>query len=127
MNKELWKNKTVNFCKKINGKTKDIALLCVLGFALIWVGWLVFHADDTQNVSNVQPTATEVRVMQLLQEIDGVGDANVMIYETEEGIQSVAVVCEGGNDFRVIMNVRGAVAAALGTNEKIIKVYLKKE
>ena len=127
MNKELWDNKTSNFLKKINGKTKDIVLLCMLAIALIWVSWLVFHTDDTKNVSSIQPTSTESRVMQLLREIEGVGEANVMIYETDEGIQSVAVVCEGGNDLRVIMNVRSAVAAALGTNEKIVKVYLKKE
>ena len=127
MSKETWKNKSVNLCKKVNGKVKDIVLLCVLGFALIVGAWMIFHAEDTQNVSNFQPTATELRVMQLLQEIDGVGEANVMIYETEEGIQSVAVVCEGGNDLRVIMNVRSAVSAALGTNEKIIRVYLKKD
>jgi len=127
LNKELWDNKTSNFLKKINGKTKDIVLLCMLAIALIWVSWLVFHTDDTKNVSSIQPTSTESRVMQLLREIEGVGEANVMIYETDEGIQSVAVVCEGGNDLRVIMNVRSAVAAALGTNEKIVKVYLKKE
>ena len=127
MNKELWDNKTSNFLKKINGKPKDIVLLCMLAIALIWVSWLVFHTDDTKNVSSIQPTSTESRVMQLLREIEGVGEANVMIYETDEGIQSVAVVCEGGNDLRVIMNVRSAVSAALGTNEKIVKVYLKKE
>ena len=55
------------------------------------------------------------------------GDVNVMICESEDGVQSVVVVCEGANDLRVNMNIREAVAAALGTDEKSVKIYLMKE
>ncbi len=65
--------------------------------------------------------------MRLLEEIEGVGEANVMICENEEGVQSVVVVCDGANDLRVVINVREAVAAALGTEENAVKIYLKKE
>ena len=62
-----------------------------------------------------------------MEEIDGVGDANVIVYEAEDGAKSVVVVCEGANNLRVVMNVREAVAAALGTEVKAVKIYLKKE
>ena len=127
MNKDVLNVKAGNFYKKISGKIKDIIILSVLAIALIFTAWMIFHAEEAQDVASFQPTETEARVMQLLQEMDGVGDANVMIYETEEGIHSVAVVCEGANDFQVVMNIRSAVAAALGTKEKNIRVYLKKE
>ena len=40
---------------------------------------------------------------------------------------ALVVVCEGANDFQVVMHVREAVAAALGTEQKAVKIYLKKE
>lgn len=70
---------------------------------------------------------SEQKLCALLKEIDGVGDVNVMICESEDGVQSVVVVCEGANDLRVNMNIREAVAAALGTDEKSVKIYLMKE
>ena len=62
----------------------------------------------------------------LLNEINGVGEVDVMIHETEEGVQSVVVVCEGAENLLVNMHIREAVAAALGTDEKSVKIYLKK-
>ena len=70
---------------------------------------------------------SEQRLCSLLKEIDGVGEVNVMICEGEDGVESVVVVCEGANDLRVNMNIREAVAAALGTDEKSVKIYLMKE
>ena len=127
MSKDTLKNKMENFYKNMGGKVKDIVLLGVLAIVLILAAWLIFHTEDSEEAVSIQPTQTEARVMRLLQEIDGVGDANVIIYETEDGVQSVAVVCEGANDLRVVMNVRSAVSAALGTEEKLVRVYLKKE
>ena len=71
-------------------------------------------------------TETERKISLLLEEIEGVGKASVMVCETEEGILGAVVVCEGANDIRVNINVREAVATALGTEEKAVKIYLKK-
>ena len=60
-------------------------------------------------------------------EIDGVGNVRVMICEDEDGVESVVVVCEGANDLRVNMDIREAVSAALGTDEKSVKIYQMKE
>ena len=90
--------------------------------------WKIFYTEDTATAyesSNV--SQTETRVERLLEEIEGVGNASVMVCETEEGVQGVVVVCEGANDLQVLLNVREAVSAALGTDPKSIKIYLKKE
>ena len=47
-------------------------------------------------------------------------------HETDEGVQSVVVVCEGANNLQVVIDVREAVASAVGTQEKNVKIYLKK-
>ena len=110
------------------GKIKDVLLLAALGFALLLVSWQVFRGEDsTSTIQSSALSENERKISRLLQEINGVGRADVMICETEEGVQSVVVVCDGANDLQVIMNIREAVSAALGTEGKSVKIYLKKE
>ena len=115
------------YIKKLNGKIKEFAIVLVVGVLLVFFSWQIFHADDKNASLEVSATETEKKVMRLLEEIEGVGSAQVIVYETEEGPKNVVVVCEGANNLRVVMNVREAVAAALGTEEKAVKIYLKKE
>lgn len=113
---------------KLDSRIKDVLLLGVLALVLVVAAWKIFYKDETkETLSVVQSSESEEKVGRLLREIEGVGDANVMICETEDGVTGVVVVCEGANDLQVIMNVREAVAAALGTEEKAVKIYLKKE
>lgn len=129
MNKEI--NKIPQSIKQkrfFDGRTRDIFFLSVLALILIFAAWKTFQTDDKESMqTSAIMSENEAKVSRLLGEIDGVGEANVMICETEEGVQSVVVVCEGAEDLQVIMHVREAVAAALGTEEKAVKIYLKKE
>ncbi len=127
MNRMMGKGSLKNFFKRIDGRVKDIFLLAALALVLVFSAWQIFHTEEATATSAVGMTETERKVMRLLEEIDGVGEANVIVYETEDGPKSVVVVCEGANNLRVVMNVREAVAAALGTEEKAVKIYLKKE
>lgn len=128
MNKvEQGKTQSGNIFKRMDGRIKDILLLSVLGLVLFAAAWQIFHTEETETVVATGTTDAETKVMQLLQEMEGVGEANVMICENEEGVQSVVVVCDGANSIRVMMNIREAVAAALGTEENAVKIYLKKE
>ena len=113
----------------VNGRVKDLLLIGVLAIVLFYAAWKIFRGDAVDKTVNeeLQLTETEVKVMRLLQEIDGVGEASVIVCESEDSVKSVVVVCEGANDLRVVMNVREAVAAALDTEQKSIKIYLKKE
>lgn len=114
--------------KKIKERWKDLLLLAILALALLFAAWKVFHKDNSDSESvSLSMTEAEAKVSRLLQEIEGVGDAEVIVCETENGEKSVVVVCEGANNLRVIMNVREAVAAAVGTDENLVKIYLKKE
>lgn len=111
-----------------NGRIRDILLLSALALLLVFAVWKIFYTGDTKNVSGMTGgSESEQRLCSLLKEIDGVGEVNVMICEGEDGVESVVVVCEGANDLRVNMNIREAVAAALGTDEKSVKIYLMKE
>ena len=108
-------------------RIKEALFLCGLAMLLIIVVWQVFGKNSKNASSEITYSEKELKVARLLEKMEGVGDAEVMIYEGEGEVESVVVLCEGAEDIRVIMSVREAVATALGTEEKKIKVYLKKE
>ena len=111
-----------------SGRVKDLLLIGVLGLVLFYTAWQIFQEDDlAKTAAQFELSETETRVMRILQEIDGVGEASVVVCESQDEIKSVVVICEGANNLRVVMNVREAVAAALDTDQKLIKIYLKKD
>jgi hypothetical protein len=113
--------------KRKKWQTRDLWIVCLLGLVVLVSVWFVFREDGFSSAVSTNANEAERNVSALLSQMEGVGDAEVMICETEDGVQSVVVVCEGARDLQVIINVREAVAAALGTQEKAVKVYLKKE
>ena len=123
MNSEREKRKKFRFDNRI----KDICILAVLALVLVFASWKIFGSEKEVEETASTLSQTEEKISRLLEEMDGVGEASVMICETEEGVQSAVVVCEGANNLQVIMDIREAVASALGTKEKSVKVYLKKE
>ena len=120
-------NETQRKKRTIDKSIKDFLLLGIAAITLLFVAGKVFSNDEKNSVYVTEWTATEERVVRLLNEMDGVGEAEVIVYETEKGVESVVVVCEGASSLKVSMNVREAVSAALGVEEKSIKIYLKKE
>lgn len=114
------------FFGRFKGKTRDVILLGILALVLLFAVWKIFYTKDTKDVFSVSELSdNEIKVMRLLREIEGVGEASVVVCEAENEVQSVVIVCEGANDFRVVMDVREAVAAALNTQQKAVKIYLK--
>ena len=106
-------------------KYKDIIIVGVFAIILVFFVWTTFYKDDTS--TNTVLTENESKLCEILSKIDGVGQAEVMICEDEDSVKSVVVVCQGANNLQVVMDVREAVCAALGTSEKSVKVYLLKE
>ena len=106
-------------------KWKDWLLIGVLAAVLLFAVSRVFQKSEKESVTTAM-TETEIKVSRLLQEIQGVGDAEVIVCEEENGVKTVVVVCDGAKNIRVVLNVREAVAAALGTDEKSVKIYQKK-
>ncbi len=101
-------------------------IMGILALVLFYTAWKIFQVDGEEEASFAL-SENEVKIMRLLQEIDGVGEASVVVYEEGTEVKSVVVVCEGANDLRVVMNVREAVATAMNTSQQSVKIYLKKE
>lgn len=121
----------VSLKEKINGifsgKVKDILLVGLLALVLFYTAWRIFADENTTQAAEFSLSESEAKIMRLLKEIDGVGEASVVVCEDEDEVKSAVVVCEGANNLRVVMNIREAVATALNTDQKSIKIYLKKE
>ena len=115
----------VSWKENLRGKWKDFLIIGVLAVVLLFSVSRVFKKDDAKSVVT-QGTETEMKISRLLQEIQGVGRAEVIVCETEDGEKNVVIVCDGAKDIRVVMDVREAVATALGTEEKSVKIYQKK-
>lgn len=111
---------------KFNERSKDLLLIFGLAIVIFAMAQLVFRGNQDTELT-FHENETEQRVSKLLEEIEGVGSAEVMICETEEGVKSVVVVCDGAKDLQVLLNVREAVGSALGIQQNAVKIYLKKE
>ncbi|MBQ5926296.1 MAG: hypothetical protein IIX01_00030 [Clostridia bacterium] len=111
-----------------NERIKDVVLLSVLALALCFAVWKIFltKSDRSQTVS-AKKTEQEIALEELLSQIDGAGEVRVMIGIDEEEITSVVIVCDGAKNIRVNTELREAAATALGTQEKNVKIYLKKD
>ncbi len=112
--------------RRIDGRIKDFAVVIALAIALGFSVWKVFYQTEDTALGVSGMSATEQKISRMLSQMEGVGDAEVMVHETEEGVKGAIVVCSGAKDFQVLISVREAVATALGTEQKDVKIYLKK-
>ena len=103
---------------------KEIVLIGGLAILLIIACWQVFIKEDVVNTA-VPSSAEETRLKEILEKIDGVGSAEVMISDGETNEKGVVIVCEGANNISVLIDVREAAATALGINQQNVKIYLK--
>lgn len=120
----LENNSLKNKLKKL--QLKEVILFSVLAILLLFAAWKVFGSPSSKEQS-VAATETEKKLVAILETIDGVGEVELMVTETEDGKKGVVVVCDGAKDIRVLISVREAVATALGTEEKNVKIYMKKD
>ena len=106
-------------------KWKEACLYAVIALLLLLAVWIAFFKQNGNR--EAIKSSTEVKLIELLEGIRGVGEADVMICETEDGAKSVVVVCDGASNFNVMLSVREAVATALNLDQKSVKIYLKKD
>jgi hypothetical protein len=107
-------------------KIKQILWMGLLVLLLLFCCFGVF-LQPTATVDGAVQSETEQKIGQMLSQMQGVGEASVVICQTEEGVESVVVVCEGAKQLQTVVNIREAVATALGIEQKAVKIYLKKQ
>lgn len=115
--------KVLNFVKD----NKKIIIVVIL--IIVLVGTIYFlngaKKKESSQVSAVEQSETEAKLSSILNMIDGVGSASVMINENKEGITGVIIVCDGANSIMVRNDILNAVSTALNIEKNIIVIYSK--
>ena len=117
-------------------KLRDVLLVSCLALLLVFAVWKIFYTPSsasrfsagnagTSAAATDSASEKEKSLAAFLSEMDGVGTGEVRICEDENGVMSVAVVCDGAKNILVNSNIREAVSAALGVDEKNVKIYPK--
>ena len=131
----------VEKCKKIKG----FEIICALVIAVIAICIYFSVNAITSNSTKAQETTTQTQsglsqeIQDILSEIDGVGDCQVLItykvgQDTQEvgalnstdNIQGVVVVAQGGKDAYVRIKIVNALCTLLKIDANNIQIFEKK-
>lgn len=111
--------------KNFISRYKRIIVVSGLLVLLIAVAILLF-GNSSQSLTVNSPSTrseTEAKLIRILSEIDGVGRAEVMINEGQDGVEGVVIVCQGANSIMTRNDVINAVKVALKVDKNKIAVY----
>jgi len=109
-------------------KQNKNALIVLLLLAALIVIAIFLNGNKSLSVaktggSSQNKSATELKLESILSEIKGVGQAEVMINESEDGIDGVIVVCSGGNNLMTRSDILNVVSTVLNVKENNIAIY----
>jgi hypothetical protein len=114
--------------KKLNNLLKAnktiliiIALIVVLIIAVLFID--KYNSTNETSTTSVNQTESERKLESILSAMEGVGQTQILINETDEGIYGVIIVCEGANNIMVRNNILNAVSTALNIEKNIIAIY----
>lgn len=104
---------------------KNIVIIALLLALFVAIAFALYGSKSSVStvVADADKTPTEIKLTRILSEIDGVGKAEVMINEGENGINGVIIVCEGAYNIMTRNDILNAVSTALGVDRGNIAIY----
>lgn len=109
--------------KVLENRTARIVLFCVLALLLLAAIWRVFFAGESA-VGSYDETEKEARISAMLERVEGIEDASVMIVEEDGRAVSAIVVYSGEDSILSRMRILEIASSALGLPKKKVQVYL---
>lgn len=114
---------TEKFKKLFKNKVFRMILAGVAAFLLLFAVWRVFFRKTEPASADYVPTDTEARLARLLEKIEGVEGATVMIGEEKGEAVSAVVIVRGDLGLLTRMRIVDAAANALGIARQDVLVY----
>jgi uncharacterized protein YpmB len=113
--------KVIDYVKE----NKKIIIVTILVALLIGAIYFINNSTSTKNTSSTEESysETELKLINILSNIQGVGATNVLINQSEDNILGVVIVCEGANNIMVKNDILNAVSTALNIQKDIIAIY----
>ena len=104
---------------------KKIIIVVLLIVLLIGAVYLIDKSKNaaSTSVENYSKSQAELKLIEILSNIEGVGNTDVMINENDGEILGVVIVCEGAKNIMTRNNILNAVSTALNIDKKIIAIY----
>lgn len=118
--------KGVEIKKLFQNKAVRYILICVGALILLLLVWKFFFSDSAGKNGAYARTDAEERLCTLLEEIDGVKKATVMITETDGKQVGAVIVFDGTDSLLTRIRVIDVTAAALNVERGNILVYASK-
>lgn len=114
--------------KLIDYLKSNIKMIVVVTIIILLIGIVfIINSNDNKETSytstDIQKSETEIKLARLLTNIEGVGDSDVMINESEGTITGVVIVCRGADNIMTRNDILNAVSTALNINKSIIAIY----
>lgn len=107
----------------------NVKVIIVAAIVAVLVG-IVLVLNSVEKGKSTQPAAvaankteTELKLAGLLNNMKGVGEADVMINESEGEILGVVIVCQGADNIMTRNDILNAVSTALNISKSIIAIY----
>ncbi len=97
-----------------------------LGVALILLLILVYQVFFGQNSANFEQNSQESRLSALLEQLDGVTEASVMIATKEDEIVSLTVVFRGRDSLKLRTQILSVCRGALNVSQKCVQIQAAK-
>ena len=113
MQRSIWKE----LHSKLN--KNHLVVLLLVGILLI----VIAIPTDKEEIQMGSDTNIENRLEEVLGEIEGAGNVQVIItYQEDEKVEGVAVVCEGGDNAVTVQSITEVVQALFDVKPHKIKV-----
>lgn len=104
-------------------KSNKVVIIVVSIILILVISVSLFNNKPKQTAVINTHTQTEIKLCDILNKIEGVGKADVMIKENGETIEGVVVVCRGGDNIMTRNDILNAVSTALNIDKNIIAIY----
>lgn len=108
---------------KSHGKILLISCLLIVLIALAFLLYGGKNKIASTSADGAARSQTEVKLMRILSEIEGVGNAEVMITEGKNGVEGVIIVCEGAYNIMTRNDILNAASTALNVDKNNIAIY----